>query len=140
MYRVPLIYSAGNPKANDGLIQAAAENGLEIDANLQKGAVLPSGSALTEFKELTERLVRRYGYGGEFWSENPGVPYHPIKTWEIWNEENAEGVPATSYGPFLGEIANTIHGASKEPGQSTEVLFGGLLAVNPAGAPKRSAT
>jgi len=32
--------------------------------------------------------VSRYGARGSFWRENPDLPYLPIRTWEIWNEEN----------------------------------------------------
>jgi hypothetical protein len=33
-------------------------------------------------------LVRRYGPGGTFWSQYPGLPRRPIRWWEIWNEPN----------------------------------------------------
>ena len=32
--------------------------------------------------------AERYGPDGSFWVEHPDVPYLPIRTWEIWNEEN----------------------------------------------------
>ena len=32
--------------------------------------------------------VDRYGPYGSFWLEHPAVPYLPIRSWEIWNEEN----------------------------------------------------
>jgi hypothetical protein len=31
-------------------------------------------------------LVRRYGHGGEFWSQHPELPNRPIREWQIWNE------------------------------------------------------
>ena len=34
------------------------------------------------------QLVRRYGPNGSFWSSNPGVPKHPIRAWQVWNEPN----------------------------------------------------
>ena len=34
------------------------------------------------------RAVQRYGPNGSFWAENPAVPKRPIRTWQIWNEEN----------------------------------------------------
>jgi hypothetical protein len=34
------------------------------------------------------RAVERYGSGGSFWEENPDLPYLPVDTWELWNEEN----------------------------------------------------
>jgi hypothetical protein len=32
--------------------------------------------------------AKRYGVGGEFWARNPGIPYLPIKWWQVWNEPN----------------------------------------------------
>jgi polysaccharide biosynthesis protein PslG len=32
--------------------------------------------------------AHRYGPRGSFWRENPELPYLPIRSWEIWNEEN----------------------------------------------------
>lgn len=32
----------------------------------------------------------RYGPGGAFWQENPGLPELPIRKWLIWNEQNAQ--------------------------------------------------
>jgi hypothetical protein len=32
--------------------------------------------------------AQRYGEGGEFWKLNPGIPYLPIKWWQVWNEPN----------------------------------------------------
>lgn len=33
-------------------------------------------------------FAARYGPGGAYWRENPGLPYRPIRVWEIWNEPN----------------------------------------------------
>jgi hypothetical protein len=34
------------------------------------------------------QLAARYGTQGSFWAENPGIPRHPITSWQIWNEPN----------------------------------------------------
>jgi hypothetical protein len=31
-------------------------------------------------------LIDRYGPEGTFWTENPGLPKHPVREWQIWNE------------------------------------------------------
>jgi hypothetical protein len=31
-------------------------------------------------------LVKRYGHGGSFWSQNPTLHSQPISAWQIWNE------------------------------------------------------
>ncbi|HXA27113.1 MAG TPA: hypothetical protein VN193_00030 [Candidatus Angelobacter sp.] len=43
----------------------------------------------TAWSAYASALAHRYGPGGSFWSTNPTLPYLPVKTWEIWNEQNA---------------------------------------------------
>jgi hypothetical protein len=33
-------------------------------------------------------LARRYGTNGSFWAQNPQLPSHPVRAWQIWNEPN----------------------------------------------------
>jgi len=71
--------------------------------------------------------ARRYGPGGDFWREHPGLPARPIRTWEIWNEENSTqfwgGQPdAAVYARMYAGARAAIHAA--DPGAT--VLVGGL--------------
>lgn len=36
-------------------------------------------------------LAERYGPGGDFWSEHPGLPQLPIGDWQLWNEPTMPG-------------------------------------------------
>jgi hypothetical protein len=38
--------------------------------------------------QMLTAVVGRYGPGGTFWQENPGIPERPISYWQIWNEPN----------------------------------------------------
>ena len=38
------------------------------------------------FGQYVYKFVKRYGPNGDFWQENPGLPYYPIKYYEMWNE------------------------------------------------------
>jgi glycerol-3-phosphate acyltransferase PlsY len=109
---------------DDALVEAAAKANVTILAQLGGGSALPSNR--TAFREGVAALVGRYGVNGKFWSGHPGLPSRPITTWEVWNEPNLKGIPPAEYGPFLNEVAVTIHTSSL--GGSPEVLFGGLLA------------
>lgn len=45
------------------------------------------------YTRFLQALVRRYGPKGsggkgQFWRENPRVPYRPLREWQIWNEVN----------------------------------------------------
>jgi hypothetical protein len=39
-------------------------------------------------RPFARALARRYGRGGSFWRQHPGLPRRPIRWWEIWNEPN----------------------------------------------------
>ena len=56
---------------------------------LKAPARLPvSGAGRTGWAAFLTAAVARYGPTGSFWSEHPGVPKRPIRTWQIWNEPN----------------------------------------------------
>lgn len=42
----------------------------------------------TAWSQFAGALAKRYGASGDFWKANPTLPYLPVLTWEIWNEEN----------------------------------------------------
>lgn len=39
-----------------------------------------------DFGDFLQALVVRYGPDGTFWTNNPLLPKHPIRYWQIWNE------------------------------------------------------
>jgi hypothetical protein len=39
------------------------------------------------YQAFVAATVERYGPNGTFWSDNPDVPYRPIRSWQMWNEE-----------------------------------------------------
>ena len=74
------------------------------------------------------QVVLRYGPQGSFWSENPAVPMRPLRTWQIWNEQNfkyfvAKPDPA-EYGELVKISATTIK--TSDPG--AKIVLGGMFA------------
>ena len=71
--------------------------------------------------------VNRYGPYGSFWFEHPDVPYLPIRTWEIWNEQNivtfSSSTDPAAYATMLRESGRVLH--EMDPG--ARVLAGGLF-------------
>jgi hypothetical protein len=71
-------------------------------------------------------LVARYGPGGSFWAENPGLPARPLRAWQIWNEPqlryqwNADGF-AQGYGALLRASYTALKAA--DPG--SKVILAG---------------
>jgi hypothetical protein len=71
--------------------------------------------------------VDRYGPSGTFWSEHPDIPYLPIRSWEIWNEQNivtfSSATTPSAYATLLRDSGRVLH--EVDPG--AEVLLGGLF-------------
>ena len=88
----------------------------------------PSSPATrTAYAQFAASAVARYGPNGAFWVENPAVPRSPIRTWQIWNEQNspkyfAPQVDVAQYAAMLGAAGDAIHGV--DPGAS--VVLGGM--------------
>jgi len=142
----------------DQKVRTAAENGLTVMALLYGTRLppfqgCPGGADARQFPPpgsllyndyvlpggFVWQVVQRYGFNGTFWSENPGVPYHPIRVWEVWNEENLrinnwgeQNVQPQNYAKFLIDTAIAIrHAQKQQSGQPveethTKVLMGGL--------------
>ncbi len=47
-----------------------------------------TSSEWNEWLQFVWTFVQRYGRGGTFWAAHPSLPYKPVTTWEVWNEEN----------------------------------------------------
>lgn len=61
-------------------------------------------------------VARRYGPGGSFWAQNPGLPRLPITSYQIWNEPNIPaywptGPNPKQYASLLKAAAKGIHAA-----------------------------
>jgi len=87
-----------------------------------------STEALAAWEGFVGALVERYGPGGQFWADNPGVPQVPIRAWQIWNEQNAATFnrPAPdpgAYAELLRSSASAIR--SRDPGG--QVILGGMF-------------
>jgi hypothetical protein len=84
-----------------------------------------TSAARATFGGFAAAAVRRYGPTGSFW---PGCACtaHPIKVWEVWNEENIApfwSAPSPSqYGALLAYTRSQLRGADP----SARILVGGL--------------
>lgn len=71
--------------------------------------------------------VARYGPGGSFWEEHPELPFTPIRSWEIWNEENIVTFANSTWPGVFAKLirlsGRVLHRA--DPG--ARVIVGGLF-------------
>lgn len=80
------------------------------------------------WERFLRALVGRYGPSGEFWQLHPGLPRKPIRSWQIWNEENDHRFAEASVGRYatlLRVSATAIR--SVDPG--ARIVLGGLYAA-----------
>jgi hypothetical protein len=129
----------------DAVVKSASEAGLEVlpflsgapswavavDKRFGSPMTLPvkTGLQRTSWSTFVHEAVLRYGPAGTFWQTNPSLVERPIRTWQIWNEQNfkyfvARPNPA-DYGKLL-KLSNTaIRGV--DPG--AKLILGGMFAT-----------
>jgi hypothetical protein len=83
------------------------------------------GSAWASF---LKQAVGRYGPNGSFWAENPTVPKRPIRTWQIWNEENFKYFVAKPNPAEYGKLVKVSSPAIKSVDPGAKIVLGGLFA------------
>ncbi len=111
-------------------VYAAPKWAVPVDRRWESPKNLPVRTAAQRsgWQAFLTAVVQRYGPQGTFWAENPAVPKRPLRTWQIWNEQNfkyfvAKPNPA-EYGKLLKLSATTIKAA--DPG--AKLILGGMFA------------
>lgn len=73
-------------------------------------------------------LVGRYGPGGDFWKLHPELPERPLRTWQIWNEENDHRHAEASIRDYVRLLRGSAPAIrSADPG--ARIVLGGLYAA-----------
>ncbi|HWB69368.1 MAG TPA: glycosyl hydrolase [Solirubrobacterales bacterium] len=74
------------------------------------------------------QAVGRYGPTGTFWSENPSIPRHPVRTWQIWNEENFKYFVARPNPAEYGKLVKNSYATIKSLDHGAKIVLGGMFA------------
>jgi hypothetical protein len=90
-------------------------------------------SAWTSF---LRKLVSRYGPGGSFWAENPGVPVRPVRLWQIWNEPNFFYFAKNPSPAAYAKLVKASYPAIKSLDRGAQVLLGGMFGLPRQGPPR----
>jgi hypothetical protein len=93
-----------------------------------------SEAALAAWKEFVGEVVDRYGPNGGFWAEHPDLPQLPIRTWQVWNEQNSSTFfqpepDPKSYAALLSSAADAI----RKQDSGATVMLGGMFQTNGKG-------
>jgi hypothetical protein len=85
------------------------------------------GRPMKRWLKFVRAAVNRYGRRGKVWRQHPGLPRHPIRAWQVWNEPNFpswwHGHPnAWQYTRFLARTRRAI----KRGDRRAKVVLAGL--------------
>jgi hypothetical protein len=78
------------------------------------------------FATYCRQLVNRYGPNGSFWSENPQIPKHPIRAWQIWNEPNLDVYWTQPFANTYVALVKAAHAAIKKADPGAKIVLGAL--------------
>ena len=87
-----------------------------------------SGAARAGWTAFLKLAVGRYGPRGSFWLENPGLPKRPIRTWQIWNEQNFKYFVVRPNPAEYGKLVKISYTAIKSADRGAQILLGGMFA------------
>jgi hypothetical protein len=83
--------------------------------------------ALAAWRQFAAALVARYGRGGDFWLAHPELRTLPIRTWQIWNEQNSRTFFAPKAKPRrYAKLLRSASRAVKSVDRSANVVLGGM--------------
>lgn len=108
------------------------------DPRAKAPAHLPAaGAAGSAWVKFVKASVARYGPAGSFWAEHPSLPERPVRTWQIWNEENFKYFVAKPNPAEYGRLVKLSYTAIKAVDPGGRVLLGGMFA-EPKGCRKEA--
>jgi hypothetical protein len=95
-----------------------------------------NGKQRSGWKRFAKAAVRRYGPRGTFWAQHPAVPKRPIRTWQIWNEENFKYFVVRPNPAEYGRLVKLSFAAIKGADRGARIILGGMFS-RPAEATRK---
>jgi hypothetical protein len=101
-----------------------------VDRRFASPSTLPvrNGKQSSGWKKFVQAAVLRYGPNGSFWAQNPAIPKRPIRTWQIWNEENFKYFVAKPNPVEYGKLVKLSAAAIKGVDPGAKIILGGMFA------------
>ncbi|HEX3324387.1 MAG TPA: hypothetical protein VHR65_04520 [Solirubrobacterales bacterium] len=156
--RIPIAWSAVQPTKGgvpnfagvDQLVAGATQAGLDVlpfvyeapswavtpavvpgsGGHIRAPKTLPvkTGAQRSAWSNFLKLLVARYGPGGSFWTANPTMTEKPIRTWQIWNEENFKYFVVRPNPADYGKLVKISYSAIKSVDPGAKLILGGMFA------------
>jgi hypothetical protein len=154
--RIPVAWAAVEPTRGaapnwssiDGLVGGAAQAGLKVlpflyeapgwavprvkvpgptSAKAPKTLPVKTGAQRAAWTAFLELAAQRYGPGGAFWRENRTLVEAPIRTWQIWNEENFKYFVAQPNPAEYGKLVKISYSALRSVDPGAQIVLGGMF-------------
>jgi hypothetical protein len=133
----------------DQIVAGAASGGVEIlglllgtpDWVAHHVRGWPSGpTGLNAYTTYVQAVSARYGPKGTFWGLHPDLPYRPIRTWEVWSEENRTDMsPAIPNRPTAyAHLLDLTRAALNTTDPSAKIVIGGMTERRDSNAERAS--
>ena len=120
---LPFIYNAPSWS-----VPSVAVPGSHGAVRAPKTLPVKTGAQRTAWANFVKLVVARYGPGGAFWTANPGLPESPIRTWQIWNEQNFKYFVARPSPSDYGKLVDVSYTAIKSVDPGAKLILGGMFA------------
>lgn len=119
----------------DEYVAAAAQSGITILPTMlytpswdavpnRNGVATPRSDG--PFGTFLTALIGRYGPHGSLWRDAPQIPFHPIRQWQIWNEENLAYYWHQPFASSYVGLLRVAHTAIKSADPGAKVVLGAL--------------
>jgi polysaccharide biosynthesis protein PslG len=105
--------------------KAVPGSGGSVQAPLRLPA---SGAAAGAWAAFLKLAVARYGPNGSFWAENPALAPRPVRTWQVWNEQNFKYFVVKPNPVEYGKLVRISHTAIKSVDPGAKIVLGGMFA------------
>lgn len=90
-----------------------------------------SGAQRSAWAAFLQLVVARYGPGGAFWAANPVLPQRPLRTWQIWNEQNFKYFVVRPNPADYGKLFNVSYSAIRSVDPGAKLILGGMFSQPP---------
>jgi polysaccharide biosynthesis protein PslG len=87
-----------------------------------------SGTQRSAWANFLKLVVARYGPAGAFWAANPALLEQPIRTWQIWNEQNFKYFVVRPSPADYGKLVKISYSAIKSVDPGAKLILGGMFA------------
>jgi hypothetical protein len=120
----------------DTIVGSAAQHGVTVlptvlstpgwDARNNKQGPINPPQRTGPYAGYLTALIGRYGPHGSFWKANPQIRKLPIRSWQVWNEENLSYNWPQPFAATYVDLLRSAHAAIHKADPGAKLVLGAL--------------